>query len=43
MSATQMFRELAYTMRPQNPHGDGTGPRFETREHGGDYPVGANR
>jgi hypothetical protein len=38
MSATQTFRELTYTMRPQGPHGDGTGLRFETDEHGGDYP-----
>jgi hypothetical protein len=38
MTATQTFRELTYTMRPQDPHGDGTGLRFETGEHGGDYP-----
>src|SRR5258708_2764931 len=38
MSATQTFRELTYTMRPQDPHGDGTGLRFETGEHGGDHP-----
>jgi len=25
-------------MRPQDPHGDGTGLRFETGEHGGDFP-----
>ena len=25
-------------MRPQDPHGSGTGLRFETGEHGGDYP-----
>jgi hypothetical protein len=25
-------------MRPQDPHSDGTGLRFETGEHGGDYP-----
>jgi hypothetical protein len=37
MSSTQTFRELTYTMRPQDPHGDGTGLRFETGEHGGDY------
>jgi hypothetical protein len=35
---SQTFRELTYTMRPQNPRGDGTGLRFETGEHGGDYP-----
>ncbi len=38
MTATQTFRELTYTMRPQDPHGDGAGLRFETGEHGGDYP-----
>jgi hypothetical protein len=38
MSSTQTFREVTYTMRPQDPHGDGTGLRFETGEHGGDYP-----
>src|SRR6266852_3282804 len=38
MSATQTFRELTYTMRPQDPRGVGTGLRFETGEHGGDYP-----
>jgi hypothetical protein len=38
MTATQTFRELTYTMRAQDPHGDGTGLRFETGEHGGDYP-----
>jgi hypothetical protein len=38
MSTTQRFRELTETMRPQDPHGDGTGLRFETEEHGGDYP-----
>jgi hypothetical protein len=37
MSATQTFREVTYTMRPQDPHSDGTGLRFETGEHGGDY------
>jgi putative SOS response-associated peptidase YedK len=38
MNATQTFRELSYTMRPQDPHGGGTGLRFETGEHGRDYP-----
>jgi hypothetical protein len=37
MSAAQTFRETE-TMRRQDPHGDGTGLRFETGEHGGDYP-----
>lgn len=36
MSARQTFRELTYTMRPQDPHGDGKALRFETGEHGGD-------
>jgi hypothetical protein len=38
MTAAQTFRELTETMRPQDPHGDGTGLLFETGEHGGDYP-----
>jgi hypothetical protein len=38
MTATQKFRELTEPMRPQDPHGDGTKLRFETGEHGGDYP-----
>jgi len=38
MDATQNFRELTETMRPQDPHGDSTGLRFEAGEHGGDYP-----
>ena len=38
MTAMQQFRELTETMRPQGPYGDGTGLRFETGEHGGDYP-----
>jgi hypothetical protein len=38
MSAAQTFGELTETMRPQDPHGDGTGLRFETGEHGGNCP-----
>jgi hypothetical protein len=38
MNTPQTFRELTETMRPQDPHGDGAGLRFETGEHGGDYP-----
>ena len=38
ISTPQTFRELIRTMRPQDPHGDGTGLRFETGEHGGDFP-----
>ena len=33
----QQFRELTPDQRPQDSHGDGTGLRFETGEHGGDY------
>src|SRR5262249_50157285 len=39
MNTPQRFKELTYTMRPQDPHGDGTGLRFETGEHGSDYPM----
>ena len=38
MNEMQTFRELTETMRPQDPYGDDTGLRFETGEHGGDYP-----
>jgi len=38
MAEAQTFQELTYTMRPQAPHGDGTGLRFETGEHSGDDP-----
>jgi hypothetical protein len=34
----QQFRELTPDRRPQDPHGDGIGLRFETGECGGDYP-----
>ncbi len=37
MNATPTFRELTSTMRPQDRRGNGTGLRFETGEHGGDY------
>jgi hypothetical protein len=33
----QQFRELTPDRRPQDPHGDGIGLRFETGERGGDY------
>jgi hypothetical protein len=32
------FEELTPEKRPQDPHMDGTGLRFETLEHGGEYP-----
>jgi hypothetical protein len=38
MRRRQKFKELTQDMRPQDPRGDGTGLRFETGEHGGDYP-----
>jgi hypothetical protein len=31
-------RSRAEGRRPQDPHMDGTGLRFETMEHGGGYP-----
>jgi len=38
MKLTHRFQELAADKRPQDPHLDGTGLRFETMEHGGKYP-----
>ena len=38
MKLTRRFQELAADKRPQDPHLDGTGLRFETMEHGGEYP-----
>jgi hypothetical protein len=32
------FRELTPEQRPQDPHLDGTGLRFETMDHGCEYP-----
>src|SRR5262245_54840057 len=37
MKETQTFRELTYTMRPQDPHGDGTGCESRPRARWG-YP-----
>ena len=34
----QQFGELTPDRRPQDPHGDGIGLRFETGEHGGNHP-----
>ena len=39
MKLTRRFAEMTPEKRPQDPHMDGTGPRFETMEHGGEYPV----
>ena len=38
MKLTHRFAELTPEQRPQDPHMDGTGLRFETMEHGGEYP-----
>jgi hypothetical protein len=38
MALIHKFEELTPDKRPQDPHLDGTGLRFETLEHGGDYP-----
>jgi hypothetical protein len=37
MKLTHKFAETP-EQRPQDPHMDGTGLRFETMEHGGEYP-----
>jgi hypothetical protein len=38
MKLTHKFAEMTPDKRPQDPHMDGTGLRFETLEHGGEYP-----
>jgi hypothetical protein len=38
MKLTHKFEELKSERRPQDPHLDGSGLRFETMEHGGEYP-----
>ena len=38
MKLMHRFQELAAEKRPQDPHMDGNGLRFETMEHGGEYP-----
>src|SRR4051812_43307177 len=38
MKLTHRFAQLAPEKRPQDPHMNGTGLRFETMEHGGEYP-----
>jgi hypothetical protein len=37
MKLTRKFAELTPEKRPQDPQLDGTGLRFETMEHGGEY------
>ena len=38
MTLTRRFAEMTPEKRPQDPHMDGTGLRFETMGHGGEYP-----
>jgi hypothetical protein len=38
MKLTHEFAEMTAERRPQDPSMDGTGLRFETMEHGGEYP-----
>jgi hypothetical protein len=38
MKLTHRFAQLTPEKRPQDPNMDGTGLRFETMEHGGEYP-----
>ena len=38
MKLTHKFAEMTPEKRPQDPYMDGTGLRFETMEHGGEYP-----
>ena len=37
MKLVEKFRELMPEKRPQDPHRNGTGLRFETMDHGGAY------
>jgi len=39
MKLTHKFAEMTPGKRPQDPDMDGTGLRFETMEHGGEYPT----
>jgi hypothetical protein len=38
MKLTHKFAEMTPETRPQDPHMDGTALRFETLNHGGEYP-----
>jgi hypothetical protein len=38
MKLTHRFAQLTPEKRPHDPNMDGTGLRFETLEHGGEYP-----
>jgi hypothetical protein len=37
MKLTHKFAAMTRDKRPQDPHMNGTGLRFETQEHGGEY------
>jgi hypothetical protein len=38
MKLTHRFAEMPPEKRPQDPHMDGAALRFETLDHGGEYP-----
>jgi len=38
MTLTYAYEEMTPEKRPQGPHMDGTGLRFKTLDHGGEYP-----
>ena len=38
MTLTHAYEEMTPEKRPQDPHMDGTGLRFKTLDHGGEYP-----
>jgi hypothetical protein len=38
MKLIHRFGDMTPERRPQDPHMDGTDLRFETMEHGGEYP-----
>jgi hypothetical protein len=38
MKLVHKFAALTLEKRPQDPHMDGVGLRFETMEHGGEFP-----
>ena len=38
MKLTHKFAEMTPAKRPQDLHMDGSGLRFETMDHGGEYP-----
>ena len=38
MKLTHKFAEMTAEKRPQDPSMDGSGLRFETLDHGGEYP-----